>query len=395
MTPHAEARAAAPEGTHEDTVLKLLHTADWHLGLRFGQFDAEQQKKLTRARLEVVERLLGLAEQNQVDAVLCAGDLFDGPDPDEAWWGGLRQALARRAAWTRPVFLLPGNHDPLTATSVYSPDHPFRRGLPDFVHVVDRDDFSYALGEHAVLYAVPCRSTAGQGDPTLLIPERAPGDRRLRVGLAHGQTFDIEGHQTNFPIARDAARRRGLDYLAIGDTHAFREVEPGAPGPTVYPGAPEQTSFKEADAGFAALVFFRRQPGARPLIRRERVARWTWRQVTCTTLDELRRLRADDLVHTVLRLELALSVTLPEHEEVEAILRELEGTAATIGRAGVLLLDRTRLTLDATGGAFPPELPPVLRAVVARLEAHDAGPEAERARRALIHLYRLVKQEGA
>lgn len=383
----------------EDTVLKLLHTADWHLGMGFGQFADDHQRKLTRARLEVVERILHLADQYQVDAVLCAGDLFDGPDPSKDWWEGLLKAFNKRAGWTRPVFLLPGNHDPLTATSVYSADHPFRRGLPAFVRVVDRDDFSYDFsqngqnGQDAVLHAVPCRSTAGQGDPTLLIPERAADDRRIRIGLAHGQTFDIEGHQTNFPIARDAAQRRGLDYLAIGDTHSFREVPPGAPAPTVYPSAPEQTSFKEADAGYVALVFFRRTPGAHPRIQKERVAHWTWRQVTCTSMDQLRQLRAEDLVHTVLKLTLALSVSLPEHEEVEAIVAELEGTSATIGRAGVLLLDRTGLALDAGAGAFPAELPELLTSVVERLQtgAKGSGPEADRAQRALVHLYRLVK----
>ncbi len=378
----------------QDIVFKLLHTADWHLGMGFGQFGEEHQKKLMRARLEVVDRILHVAEQNLVDAVLCAGDLFDGPDPSKDWWEGLLKTFKKRASWTRPVFLLPGNHDPLTPASVYASEHPFRRGLPAYVRVVDRDDFTHAFGDDAVLHAVPCRSTAGQSDPTLLIPERQPGDTRIRIGMAHGQTFDIEGYQTNFPIAKDAAQRRGLDYLAIGDTHAYREVQPGTQAPTLYPSAPEQTNFKETDTGFVALAFFRRQPGSRPLIRKERVARWTWRHVTCTDLDQLRQLRTDDLVHTVLKLTLSLSVTLPEHEEVEAILGELQGTDATIGRAGVLLLDRAGLKLEASGAAFPSDVPEIITSVVRRLESKGQGPEAEQARRALIHLYRLVKERA-
>ncbi len=33
----------------EDMALKILHTADWHLGLRFPAFDEADQLKLTRA----------------------------------------------------------------------------------------------------------------------------------------------------------------------------------------------------------------------------------------------------------------------------------------------------------------------------------------------------------
>jgi DNA repair exonuclease SbcCD nuclease subunit len=375
-------------------VLKLLHTADWHLGMGFGQFDEHQQRKLTRARLEVIDRILGLADQYAVDAVLCAGDLFDGPDPGKEWWGGLLEAFSRRAGWTRPVFLLPGNHDPLIPQSVYHSDHAFRRGLPPWVRVVDRDDFAYELRPDAVLHAVPCTSPAGQADPTLRIPPRGPGDDRIRIGLAHGQTFDIDGHQTNFPIAKDAAQRCGLDYLAIGDTHSFREVQPGATAPTVYPGAPEPTSFKEDDAGHVALVFVARS-GRRPQVQPERVARWTWRQVVCTTLDELRQLRSEDLVNTVLKLTLSLTVTLEEHEEAERILCELEGTAAATGRAGVLLLDRSGLKLEAGASAFPPELPGVLVSVVEDLDKRSTDEaQAATARRALLHLYRLVREQA-
>jgi len=58
---------------------------------------------------------------------------------------------------------------------------------------------------------------------------------------------------------------RGLDYLAIGDTHSFRDVTENLAVPMVYPGAPEPTSFDEAGAGRVALVaLFRR--GLRPRV---------------------------------------------------------------------------------------------------------------------------------
>ena len=61
------------------------------------------------------------------------------------------------------------------------------------------------FGEKAVLYAVPCQSKAGQQDPSDAIPCREPGDERIRIGMMHGSTFDMEEHQTNFPIGEDSA----------------------------------------------------------------------------------------------------------------------------------------------------------------------------------------------
>lgn len=375
--------------------LKILHTADWHLGLRHRGFDKEDERKLTRARLEVVERILDCAELHRVDAVLCAGDVFDDAHPEKEWWQGLAERLAGRDWKERPVFLLPGNHDPLLPGSVYAPEHAFRRLLPEWVHVVDREGYVYDLGRNAVLYATPCRSRAGQRDPALELPAREAGDERIRIGMVHGQTFQMPGLQTNFPISLEAAELRGLNYLAIGDTHAFEDTTPNSASPTVYPGAPEQTKYNEVDAGYVAVVFFRRR-GGRPYVQRERVGRWEWRRETVHDVEELRRLRREDLGHTVLHLALQMDVTLSGYDEVERLLEELGGTDATHGRAGILQVDRTNLRIEGgSSGDFPEDLPNVLRAAVDRLTAMDAEDadtrQKEVARRALFHLYKLVK----
>jgi DNA repair exonuclease SbcCD nuclease subunit len=368
--------------------LKLLHTADWHLGRRFLRFDEGDRTKLSRARLDVLDQILQKAEHEGVDAILCAGDLFEEPDLDREWWEPVAKSRSRGSR----CFL--GNHDPLQPGSVYYPGHPFRRALPAWVHVVDRDDFVYDLSDVAVLYACPCRSRAGQNDPALALPARVPGDERIRIGLVHGSTFDAVDCQTNFPIAKDAAVQRGFDYLAIGDTHSFRDVPPGARPPVVYPGAPEATTFGEPGAGNVVAVFVSRS--RRVTFRPERVASDMVRAHD-RSLAELRALRSEpNLARTVLRLVLDLRVTAPELAEAEAILTELKGTAATHGRVGILQLVRERLLLDTRGiEADFADLPDVLRATVARLKELERGDQPEVAREALYHLFRMVRAGGA
>ena len=102
--PGAQSDTAVPSGVsdrvseREDVVLKVLHTADWHLGRRFPSFPEEAQKKLSRARMEVIARVFDVARRNSVNAVLCAGDLFDDPTPSADFWEGLVEDAPRSSS---------------------------------------------------------------------------------------------------------------------------------------------------------------------------------------------------------------------------------------------------------------------------------------------------------
>jgi DNA repair exonuclease SbcCD nuclease subunit len=368
-------------------MLKILHTADWHLGHVSKLFSDEESKKLAKARLSVIERILNLARSSNVNAILCAGDLFDSTSPADSWWRGLNSVFSRFREWQIPVVLLPGNHDPLTERSIYWPGHEFRNCLPSWVHVVDRIDFELAIGENALIIARPCTSTAGDTDLALALPDRLPGDNRIRIGLVHGSTFDMPGHRANFPIARNAAAIRGLDYLAIGDTHAFRDVTPDSV-PTVYPGTPEQTNFGEIDTGYVAVVLFS-NTGVRPRIERKKVGYWSWRDETVQDLLKMRALLDEDLSRTVLRLHLDLETSLAERQELEEHLSALQGDIATVGRAGAVILDRSKLRVEVLASAFPDDLPETVNETIEALRALAATEP--RAKRALAALYTLAR----
>ena len=372
----------------DDVAFKLLHTADWHLGKRFPSFEDAAEKELRRARLDVLSEVFAAASRNLVDAVLCAGDLFDEPNPSPDWWRGLLAILKKLPSGFPPVFLLPGNHDPLLPDSVWSPGHPFRAALPDFVRVVDREDFREEIKPGLLLYAVPCLSKAGAGDPVEKIPVRVPGDETVRVGLVHGTTFDLANHEMNFPIRAGGAHARGLDYLAIGDTHGYRLVQEDPP--VVYPGAPEPTAFDEVDPGHCVLVCFTRTRG-RALLRKLPVARWRWRDEMICDLSALRALAAENLRSTVLRLSFDLEVDLHERDEIERVIDDLAGNDARHGRAGVVDADRTgiRIRTSSLRGMFPPGLSSVLMTVVEHLQGIAVADDPTAARRAGIALFKL------
>ena len=86
--------------------MKILHTADWHLGKRLDNF-----LRLNEQR-EVLEEICVIAEREKVDAVIVAGDLFDNFNPSSEATELLYSTLFRLSAnGTRAVVAIAGNHD--------------------------------------------------------------------------------------------------------------------------------------------------------------------------------------------------------------------------------------------------------------------------------------------
>lgn len=86
--------------------MKILHTADWHLGKKLDRFSRFEEQK------EVMEELIHLADLHQVDAVLIAGDLFDNFNPAvEAVELFYKTLVKLSKNGKRPVIAIAGNHD--------------------------------------------------------------------------------------------------------------------------------------------------------------------------------------------------------------------------------------------------------------------------------------------
>lgn len=84
--------------------MRLLHTADWHLGRLFAGHD------LLDAQRHALDGLVAAASEIRPDAIVVAGDLYDRAVPSEDAVGLLDDAFRRLAA-VAPVLAIAGNHD--------------------------------------------------------------------------------------------------------------------------------------------------------------------------------------------------------------------------------------------------------------------------------------------
>ncbi len=86
--------------------MKILHTADWHLGKKLERFSRIEEQR------EVMDEICQIANKEQVDLVLVAGDVFDQFNPTNEAIELLYKTLYKLTAnGSRPVVVIAGNHD--------------------------------------------------------------------------------------------------------------------------------------------------------------------------------------------------------------------------------------------------------------------------------------------
>ncbi|MFD9830380.1 exonuclease SbcCD subunit D [Tsukamurella tyrosinosolvens] len=250
--------------------MRFLHTADWQLGMTRHFLDADAQARFTDARLDAISRLGAVAAEREAEFVVVCGDVFEDNRLAPAV---VARSLDRIAAIDCPVYLLPGNHDPLDAASIYTSE-VFRRHRPANVIVLE------SPGVHEVrpgveLLAAPWFSKHPAGDPLTeaVAAAAAPAAGVIRIAVGHGGTLPV-GARDQRLIDVDALSARiaagELRYVALGDRHSVTEVAPGI----WYSGAPEVTNFdhKETASGSVLVVDV---PDAGPArVERARVGTW-------------------------------------------------------------------------------------------------------------------------
>jgi DNA repair exonuclease SbcCD nuclease subunit len=97
-------------------MVKFLHTADWQMGMR-AVHAGTKSKEIRAKRFEAASRLVDLARAARVDFVVLAGDTFEHHDVDEVVVKRTVDILNRFDPI--PVYVLPGNHDPMLPGGVW------------------------------------------------------------------------------------------------------------------------------------------------------------------------------------------------------------------------------------------------------------------------------------
>lgn len=319
-----------------DPEVCFLHTADWQLGMTRRFLTGQAQHTYAAARDAAVVRIGEVASETGAEFVVVCGDVFDDPRVSTRI---IRRTLDALGDYPVPVYLLPGNHDPLDATSVYR-SAAFVDARPDNVHVLDSPGV-VRVRDGVSIVAAPWHSKHPTSDLVADQLTQLPPSDDIRIVVGHGG-MDSLSPNPDPSIVRsaglDAATADQLvDYVALGDRHSVTSV--GASGRVWYSGAPEVTAFDnvESEPGHVLEVTLRRGGESSVEVRRHKVGQWSFHTFTqdVNGTADVERLRASldalpDKPRTVVQLALVGTVTVSENVELERLLEEASDRFAAV-----------------------------------------------------------------
>ena len=248
--------------------MKFLHTADWQIGMKALHVGVESAR-VRATRIEAAAHVIEVARAETADFVLIAGDTFECNAIDRAVVQRIGDILA---GFDSPVFILPGNHDPVEVGSVW--EHPVWSSHSNLRVLREAEPAELPSG---ILYPCPISATSKRSkvDPTEWISSGLRSS--FRIGVAHGTVEGNPAIEPCLPIPRETAARRQLDYLALGHWHSTATYENSDGAVTMaYSGTHEATSFGERDSGNVLIVEIP-EPGAKPQVRTIPVGILRWK----------------------------------------------------------------------------------------------------------------------
>jgi len=361
--------------------MRFLHTADWQIGMKAAHL-GEKAGAVRRKRLETARRVVELAREREVDFILVAGDVFEHNGVSRV---AVREVARLLGSAGRPVYLIPGNHDPREPGSVW--EDPAWEAQPD-VHLLLTPEPVPLPG--GVLFPCPGSRGGSRRDPTAWI--EAGGGTGIRVGMAHAGVEGVAGSDDADVVARDAAHRAGLDYLALGHWHSTALYEVDGAVRMAYSGAHEATAFGERDSGNVLIVEIE-APGATPIVEPVHVGalRWLSRDYEIAARGQLARVVQE--LETIPDPETAL-VECALHgtffADEAGLLSQLEKTLEERFLYG--RLHRDYFAPEPDWEEWLESLPSVyLREAGRLIRERAAGPEV--CRRSLLLLYKATQED--
>lgn len=322
--------------------MKFIHTSDWQLGMTrwFLELDGgEAQARFNESRLNAIDRIGELATSEGAEFIVVAGDVFDSNTlPDKVFL----RALERIANLPVPVYLLPGNHDALDASSIY------RRNAFDSLEdrgvYVLRDSAPVVVRDGVELVGVPVRGKYSVDDKVAEVATQLETAEGIRVMVAHGQVegFGEESGATIDMASLEQAIDRGaVHYVALGDSHSTSQLDHA--GRIYFSGAHETTAYddKERDSGNALVVDIAEdgtEKGALT-VSTHRVGQWSFRAIDMdiTGAEELDEFFAElesigSKTDTAVKYSLRGTVTLSESTAFENRLEQYQQLFAALYR---------------------------------------------------------------
>ncbi len=223
--------------------MKLIHCADLHFDSKLNANLSQESAKERRAELlDTFVRMVAYAKENAVEAILIAGDLFD----TKITLATARNTVLHEITSHPDIsfYYLRGNHD--QGVVLWGGE-----GQPDNLKTFSSQWQTYYL-DNANIAISGIEFPAA--DAASVYGELDLDYNKFNIVILHGQEAFGSAKDKTEIINLKALQNQGIDYLALGHVHTYKEAALDSRGIYCYPGCLEGRGFDECgEHGFVLL----------------------------------------------------------------------------------------------------------------------------------------------
>lgn len=228
--------------------MRILHTSDWHIGKRLGPHDLDKEQKDFFAHLSRV------VSEEEIDAVLVAGDIYDRATPSLEAVELLDQVLIDLSQKTK-VIITSGNHDGairlgfagqlLEKANVF-----FRTSVPDLLRPIALENEKTKVLVYGIPYLEPFQTAnklfekpedivRAKKSHDVVLGQALKNIRKHMADIKHDYSIvmshawftgaDPEGSEIDISVGgignASIKHLDGFDYAALGHIHRPKVIE--------------------------------------------------------------------------------------------------------------------------------------------------------------------------
>lgn len=228
---------------------RFVHTADIHLDspLRsLAMRNAELAELIGGSTRQALVGIVDLCLEERVDALIIAGDLYDGDQTSMKTARFLADQMRRLHEAGIVVFKVRGNHDALSRITQELVLPPSLKLFGGRAETVEFRVGGLDVAIHGLSFAKPHA-------PESLLPKYGrPRPGAVNVGIMHTSLAGAAGHDPYAPCAVSDLHMWGFSYWALGHVHVRSEQREASA--VVMPGMPQGRDIGEAGPKSVSLV---------------------------------------------------------------------------------------------------------------------------------------------
>jgi len=246
-----------------DEKIRIVHSADWHLGVMSGPRVANELPLMFKSVLDAANELANFVEENNVDLVILSGDILNRGNPAPLVLNSLSKILKKIVDTGAKVVFLIGNHE----VPGWG-EHPLKiyeiLGIEDIIVADDATVYNLELKNTEMQIATIPYNTLHNKQFEDIVSELSKEINPLNPSILVTHIFvrnaRLSGSDLNLlpdepHTYSDIFLKLPFDYVALGHIHKFQKIL--ARPIVIYPGSIQRMNFSEAmdEKGFIYAEF--------------------------------------------------------------------------------------------------------------------------------------------